>query len=586
MEIIKPLTTLDIAKNKLEADRAKIERIKDTRNRIRMDTPYVMTDWKGKKIEDCYPVTPNIAATFVEDVSQDLINDKWQVLLNGDISASAEKKVRKLTDALFSQTDEMLRKSRRTPSLQEWIANHICHTGMIGVQWYCEKDAKGELKVTCRPCDMLETPYEVGINGLDDGWICPIYYRPWYTVMKEYPQLMGRIQETKDLLQIWDWHDAEKDELWVGSGDSAISVPRLYGEEMMLSIPHKRGYVRFVVAGTSAGFQLKDKDSKKHEDEDILFLIRNLLDVKARNETIKLTVSMKSVRPAYEQQLKNPANAQKVPKDGQTLGVPEGGVHQIVDTGDIKQASRDSDQSTDFMISRGSVTSTNSDRQGQTPPSAMLVLEEAEMRSKRHTSRKNALQYFREDLTRLMLKQVAELKGPVKIGRLGDKEEYTDIRHPDHYSIKCRLMTKSKKLDYTNMMVGMNAMAALPPRFVYEHIMQIEDPEAVIEEMDIHRMRTSNPIFDMYCQAISSIRKAEDMEKVDMDKADYYYNAARILGTEIVQLLRARKQQLQGVPGQTGGAKVPDEVIAPKSNEGKMNPGNVAGPMMNNMMNF
>jgi len=584
--LYKPMTTIEIARKKLESEQSKRERIQDTRVRILMDKDYVLKDWKGNKIDDAYPVNHNLAATFAEDVIQDLVGAKWQDTYKGDISPEQNNKLFNLVDSLMDQTDETLRKSKRINSLGEWNANHICHTGLIGVRWVAEV-VNGQLKIICKPCDMLNTPFEYGSEGLDDGWICPVTWRTWYSLMKDYPFLREKLEFTKELIQVWDWHDAEKDELWVGDGsEDSILVPRTYMEKPETTLKHNRGYVRFVVAGTSSGFMIQDKNSKKHEDEDILFLIRKLLDTKSRNETIKMTVSMKAVRPAYEQQLKNPANAQKVPKDGQTLGVPEDGMHQIVDTGDIKQASMASDQSVDYMISRGAVASTNNDRQGSTPPSALLVLEESEMRSKRHTSRKNALQYFREDLIRLMLRQITEHKGGITIGRLGNKSEYKAIPKPEKYTIKCRLMTKSKKLDYTNMMVGMNALKVLPPNFVYKNIMMLENPDIVEEDNDIYRMRRSNPIFDMYCQAFSSIRKAEKIEKTDPERADYYYISAKTLGIEASTLLKARKQQLLGQGQQNGNGKVPDEVIAPKVEEGKDNPGNTTGALVDNVMSF
>jgi hypothetical protein len=587
MAVTKKMTTYEIVTKKIEANTKQYDRIKDTRKTINMDVKYEMRDYNNNKIEDCYPVTPNTAATFVDAIASDLIGAKWQVLLKGGITDAQSKVIQKLVESLLSQTDEMLRKSRRTPSLRDWIANHICHTGMIGARWVCDVDDKGNLIIDCLPVDMLHTPYEVGgREGLDGGWIAPVVFRPVADIIKDYPQVADRVGNKEDVLEVVSYHSAEKDELWI----EKELVPRMYDGKMVKTIVHNRGYVPFAISGSSAGFMFRDKDSKKHEDEDILFLIRGLLKDLARMETIKLTVGMRVLRPSYEQEMKviTEGAGQKPPKDGEHLAVPEGGTHQIVNTGDLNQAAIESDKSINRMVGRGSVTPMNNERGGDTPPSALLVLEEAEMRSKRHTARVNGMQFFHEDFLRLMLKQVAELKADkIKIGRLGEQTEYSKIHHPDNYSIRARLMTKSKKLEYTNMTVAMTARGFLPDKFIYEHIAQLEDPDSVMEEMALQRMRMSNPLIEMHEQGISAIRKAEEIDQTDSKYADALRIRAMLLGNEVVTLMRARKQQLQIGAGQNGqGAKVPDKVLSPGIEEGKQNPGNVVGPMMNNQMSF
>lgn len=515
------------------------------------DDPYELTKPDGKtKLDDAISVTPNLPKVFAHSVISDLMGGKWQTVVEGNVSSRQVRYIEQFVDDNLAEADEVILDRYGIPSLFGWLCNHVCIRWAIGVRWIAWIE-NGEYKIDCQPVDMRWTPFVRG------KWVAPISWRNKDELeqdLEEYERRAeGGVGEYQNLSlstaksEVRDYFDREKHELWV-AGKLA------YQEKNRL------GYPPFVIVVPSSGFMLRDKDYLKHEGEDILFLNTGLYKELARSISLEQTLGYEGLFPGmeYETDTQDGKPAIPPPKIDETVKVKKGERHQPVPRGDINRAGQTARADIQQMISSGGPMSP---REYNTPPSAVLLAGETELISRLQNSRKEALGIFRNQLARMIIKQFIALgdANEVRVGKQGMMGRYSVARmgNPDDYTITYHLSVKSKRQELANLAEFAAVYGKLPLKWNLSNILMADDPDGIINDLELERAKSINPALSLLEMAIKYARAAEETE--DENEARLKRQQSKILTHEYVMAMRSRI-----APATPPAA--PKQIEAPKGN--------------------
>jgi hypothetical protein len=568
------MDTSDIIKKRIETLGSLYKRMDRTRDLV-YNTPFHLKNFKGdKRLENVINVTPNKAATFANAIIADLLGGKWQTIIEGEkLTDKQSYTIERWCADIQDQTNEWLMKKQQISSLDSWAANHVCVRGPIGVRWIIDI-VDGELVVDCLPVDMRWTPYEGGANGIVDGWVCPRSFRSAEDLNIEYAaevNLTGNKfhSVSGNYIEVQDWWSAEKNEVWVDG-------------KMVRTQDNPFGYPPFVIAVPSVGFMLRDKDYISHEGEDILFLNRDIYDEYARSVSIEQSIGMDVLNPPYEQEVEDIAQPnQKPPKSGETLKVKKGETHKRLERGDLNNASMAARQDIGKMITEGGYSDVDLGIFATTPPSALLVTTETEIRGKLQNSRREALQVFKVGSLRMQIDQYLQIAktngkgGEILVGKRGRRHTYSPdkLKNPDDYTITCQLMTTSKRQEIANLALFTASAGHLPLKVRLRDILVAEDPEGIMRELDNEKAREADPAIGMFEMAMRLVDEADD--EPDEDVADAKRIESQMMTERGTALIRARMNPQPGNP-------VSDEAREPKRKEPAQVPITNLMPLMSN----
>ena len=130
------------------------EQVDKTRKRLNLEE-YRLLDFDGKTpLSDVINVTENRSASYMSRIIAGLQAGKWQTVVEGSVSKRDAFKIEQFIEANLSQADEYLLQTYGMAGLDVWLANHVCHTSLIGVEWISSLDDDGNYCVHCCPADM------------------------------------------------------------------------------------------------------------------------------------------------------------------------------------------------------------------------------------------------------------------------------------------------------------------------------------------------------------------------------------------------------------------------------------------------
>lgn len=500
------------------------ERMDKTRDLVYLE-PYQLKNFQGQKIDNVISVTGNKAAVFGNTIIADLVQAKWQTVVEGEISSRAAHNIEQFIENNLQQADEYLLEKYGLAGLYEWLCNHVCIRGPIGVEWY-EWLEGDKYNIHCLPLDMRWAPFQHGSQGLK--WVAPITYRSKEDLEEEFPESKGRITGTTDI-EVRDFWDGEKNEVWID-------------KQLIKTEKNPFGKPPFVIVFPPSGFMLRDKGYIKHEAEDIFFMIRGLNDELNRSLSIEQSIGMDILYPPYEQEVDvlTSEPAQPPPKTGETIKVKKGERHQPLQRGDLNRASQVARQDIYRMIDEGAPISPRSYR---APPSGAELLAEMEALARLQNSRIVALRVFREQLARLMIDQYITLGGEGQsIGKRGRRQVYSvaQLKDPDTYSISCQLMTTNKRQELANLAMFAAAYGRLPLKYNLTNILKVEDPDGVMRELEIEQAKKADPVIALFEMARRYAQEAAELE--DVTEADARKIQSKMLTERAVAIVRQRKQ--------------------------------------------
>ena len=530
------------------------KQVKKTRSRLNLD-PYALLDFDGKTaLSDVINVTENRSASYMSRIIAGLMTAKWQTVIEGSISKRDSFKIEQFVDANLQQADEYLVNEYGMAGLDGWLANHVCHTSLIGVQWLASKGDDGEYKIHCLPVDMLWTPF------VHNKWAAPITWRDKEDLLEELEKYEKVAKDSKgesyyylkpDNLgdtdnEVRDYWNTEVNELWIA-------------EKLVFRQPNPFKSLPFVFVWPPSGFMFRDKGYLKNESPGLLYLNQNLFDQLSRQLSIDATLGSESINPRYERPVKLPGTASMpVPRRGESQDVGEGEMHQLVPRPDLNNAGMATRDEVRNLIEEANPISPKS---YNTPPSAIEVTTEVELLDELQNPRVIALQMFKSQLARKMIQQYIALGGAAEIGGEGLKSNFTvgDLKDPKKYKVNYRLMKQNKRLAIVNEARALAMWGKAPMKYILRDILSVEDPDGWEREMELEKAKAANPAIALADMAVKFAEEAENTED-EADKA-LLNHKSKMLVHDYVMLMRQRMN-----PAPVGEAQDVREATKEKGN--------------------
>lgn len=566
------LTTLEIVKNRVAELKPLYDRMDKTSKLVYL-TPYQLMQFDGTTpIEKVINVTTNWPAIFANAIISDLMGAVWQTVIesSGKLSDQQKHDIENFIEDNLAQADEQLGK-RGMADLFTWLCNHVCIRSLIGARWVSQF-VDGKYAIDCLPVDMRWTPFEYGNDGLN--WVAPKTFRSRARIQAKYAKELreagldysGTGASAASDLEVVDFWSCEKKELWIE-------------DRLILKQKNPFGYPPFVIAIPSAGFMLRDKGYIKHEGEDLFFLNRGLYDERSRQMSIEQTLGMDVLFPPYEQETDEPGTpSDRPPKTGEVKKVKVGELHKLLPRGDLTNAFRASHADIQRDLQMGGVNDIDLGNVSQTV-SAVWITEQSEIRNKLILPRIKALNGFRQQLSRMMIKQYRQIsekgkKTPseILVGVEGRKRKYSVqvLGDPGTYTITNQLMSKSKKQEIVNLAMFQASRDDLPLEVRLKDILMADDPDGIMRKLEIERAKRADPALGLFEMAL---RYAEEAEALEGDDAEAKKIQSMMLTERGCALIRQQAQ----IPEEAAETKGPGmKEILPLLGRGT--PGGHPGP--------
>jgi hypothetical protein len=244
----------------------------------------------------------------------------------------------------------------------------------------------------------------------------------------------------------------------------------------------------------------------------------------------------------YETKNMDGQPSRPVPKLDETKKVPEGELHKPVPRGRLGAGFQTGELAIKAMLESGGPLSPH---QYNTPPSAILLAGETEMISRLQNARKDALGVFRSQLARMMIEQFIKAdkgKGELLVGKRGKRVKYSasKLGNPDDYTISYLLTVKSKRQELANLAEFAAVYDKLPLKWNLENILMADDPDGIINDLELQRAKQINPALSLLEMALKYARAANDTE--DEVESEMLKLQSKILTHEYVMMMRQRLQ--------------------------------------------
>ncbi len=539
-----PINTNTLITNRMTDLKPLHKRMDKTRDRV-YNTPYAMPDLADPKkvMDNVISVTMPYGSIIANTVINDLMTSFRQTIVEGSISAKTQKFIESFIDDNREEADESLVNSNWHASLFEIWCSHVCIRSYFGVRWVSQI-IDGKYVIDAMPVDMRYVPYEYGNKELN--WSAPISFHTKAELEALYAE---EIKEKSislssmagSLFEVRDYWDSEKKELWI-NGKLALEQKNPLGE------------VPFVIGAPATGFMLRDKGYIEHDSEDILYLIRGVLDEMNRTASIEQTKGAETLRPRYIQQQEQldgkPAGA--VPVTSQVKKYKKGEEPQLLQTPDINQAFLTGRADLEKVRQMGGVNDIDLGNVSQTV-SAVWITAQAGIRKKFSGPRLKAITQADQQLARMMIRQTqnaAELESgspEIIVGGIGRQRTYTadKLGDPKQYAIRIELRSQSKTEEIANL-VQFESAPDLPYEWRLEHILGAADPKSIIRmkaNEDSLELDPAQKFADLGLKLAREAEQTQDEQEKDVLNLRSMMNIERA-----VSLLRQRLQPAPALP--------------------------------------
>lgn len=534
------LTTLEIIKNRMTELKPLHNRMDKTRDRV-YNTPYVMPDLGDptKAMGGVINVTMPFGAIIANTVINDLMTSYRQTIVEGSISSDTQKLIESFIDGNREEADEGLVNSDWHASLFEIWCSHVCIRSYIGVRWVSQI-IDGKYVIDAMPTDMRYCPWEYGNDGLN--WASPISTRTraelevlYADIIKEKGISLTGASTT--LFKVSDYWDSEKKELWI-NGVLALAQTNPFDEPP------------FVIAAPATGFMLRDKGYIEHDSEDILYLIRGVLDEMNRTASIEQTKGAETIRPPYEELVEkmDAKPATTPPTTGQTKKAQKELGWKLLQTPDINTAFLTGRADLAKVLQMGGVNDIDLGNVSQTV-SAVWITAQAGIRKKFSGTRLKAITQADQQLARMMIRQTQDAveleKGSPEIivGGMGRQRTYTadKLGDPKQYAIRIELRSQSKTEEIANL-VQFESAPDLPYEWRLEHILGADDPKGIIRmkaNEDSLELDPAQKFADLGVKLAREAATIHDEQEADLVKLRSMMNIERA-----VTILKQRLQPM------------------------------------------
>ena len=508
------MDTLTIIDNTMEYLKPLHDRMDKTRDWV-YSVPYKMPDLSDpkKSMDNVISVTMPYAAIIANTVINDIMTSFRQTIVNGDISPRTQRYIEEFIDASREQADEQLVKSDWHSTLFEIWSSHVCVRSFIGTRWVSQI-IDGKYTINCLPVDMRYVAYEYGNDGMN--WVSNRSFRSMAKIEAQYGEFLkaNKIKikkpsgsNTTSDIQVDDWWSSDRHELWIGGSE-------------VINQPHSLGEPPFVITAPTTGFMLRDKGYIEHDSEDILYLIRGILNEMNRSVSIEQTKGAETLRPPYIQEQEKPDGkpAGAVPVTSQVKKYRTGERPHLLETPDVNTAFLTGRADLSKILQMGGVNDIDLGNVSQTV-SAVWITAQAGIRKKFSGPRLKAIAEADKQLARLMIKQTqsaVELESgspDILVGGTGRKLKYNPEKLGDSekYFVRIELRSQSKTEEIANL-AQFVAAPDLPYRWRLEHILGVDDPDAIMRERAYEESLELDPAQRFADLGLKLAREAEEID--------------------------------------------------------------------------
>lgn len=430
---------------------------------------YVMTDKTGKHaVPDIVNATLNKPAVFASNVIAALGSVKQQVVVESDTKKIDTHEIEEFYDAAFAMANARLRKMRY-PLLNPFADVQFCLRGRTGRRILFRQDEyTGEIIPDIMSWDGRHIRYEVDGDGL--AWASYASTRSRDEIEAVYHIIPK--ETTAIVRDVWD---REHNEVWVG-------------EREVLEQPHEFGEVPVVLGIVSLGYGdiLLDDNRLKREGESIMFLIRDIVPQLNMLLSIGETLNFLSVKRPMNYESKEgsgatPPNYDEVIAPGAITSTDVGGGLKPIDFGDAINAFDRVYQMLEKAIQEGGYTDIDIGNVQQ-PFSAIALITIGESKDQIHLPRLAAKEWLNIDTAEMIVRQVLQIGGSIELGTPGHKRKFNTAKLEGEYTTDFKYYMKSPKIDLARMAVADQAKNWYPRRYIYEEVLQVEDPKGLEDE--------------------------------------------------------------------------------------------------------
>jgi len=480
----------------------------------------MMTPDGTEEMSDVINVTFNDANTFGLRAVATLGGAIRQPVVQGRKMKEKEcTKIEEFIDDITFDIDDRLA-LRGIPSLDAFLNEQICIRGSIGARSTL-RQKKGVFVPDVLPIDTRFLPYEMGVDGL--RWVAPVYTRSKRSLKDEY----GYDTQETELELIDFWNDA----------NNLIFIEQK--QEKKTKNPY--GYPPFVIVQSATGSMLADKEAYSHRGESIFWSNRGLFPEMHRTASILQTLNVASFAGSLQYESSAGLKAtkpKKAPFGVRTVMPIERGMgYKPMPINDIRNATRLFYAILYTRIQQGGLSAI--DYGNLTfPLSAVAIARLTASREQIFLPRLQAKAIFYQQLFKMIIRQYQKLGIPVRLGREGEKRDYSPSDLDGDYEICFRFFSESREQQIANYSVAAAAERFLSSYTIRRNILQVRDPDAEDERFSAQQAERVDPAIFFYNRAKKFIAQGKDIE-------------ARIAANKMVQILRARKFAEAAPPTET-----------------------------------
>ena len=465
---------------------------------------YNMVDSNNQDVPGIFEVTTNKPETFLADVLSSLGATVRQTIVVSEDETVNTSEIERFQEAAFNAANDRLRRQGR-PLLDPFFDEQLSVRGRGGARCLFRMK-NGVLIPDIIPIDTRFSAYEA-----DDEEIALAGYQTIKSkamVERQYPTYKGNVPA--DGIKCWDLWDKKVNEIWLG--DTKVDTQ-----------PNKDGYVPFVFRTVSLGSMLQDSDALSHWGESIFFLIRHLIPEYNRLLSIMQTINMQAPLGAkqYQNEGGKGATPPDYPQPGEVISMGKDDRLSSIDIQDIQRSAVTLLEKIDLLVQEGSKSSVNLGSLNF-PLAGVTLLEIEEGQEQVFLPRLDAKAWLNQGLAEMFTRQVIKIDKPVELGRPGHKQTFDLGLLKGQYETTYKCRRKSPKTDIGRITMANQAREWYPPGYIYEKVLEVEDPAGIKREMALEIMMELSPAVRDY---VLLARITED--EVDMDEV------AKLYGTQM-----------------------------------------------------
>lgn len=457
-------------------------------------TPYVLKDSKGASVPDIINITLNKPAIFAANVISSIGNTRQQVMVESENKQVDTAYIESFLNAAIASADRRLWK-RGLPTLNPFADVQFCIRGRHARRVLLRKES-GQTVVDITPWDGRYIYYEQGESGL--AWAAYETMRARDEVVAEYGERAAAKATNREcaVLDVWD---DKINEIWI-DGEKVSEQENPYGICPVVFQSVLLGY----------GPMLLDRNWRKNEGESIFFMIRDIVPELNRLASILQTLNMNQLKAAMQYQ--NPEGSpQDEPPDRPEMGdvVSTGkGKLELIDFGDARTAASMMYNMMEKAFQEGAYTDIDIGNVQQ-PFSAVALVTIGENKDMVYMPRLAAKELLNIGTAEMLLKEAEQLGGSIELGIPGHMKTFETSKLKGDYTIGYKYFVKSPKTDVARMSLALQAVNFYPRRFIYEQVLQVEDPDQLMRDWYNEQAELLSPSIRQYRIIRSRLEDAE-----------------------------------------------------------------------------